>query len=88
MYTQHRMMKMVRRHLDRKYVVQEEELLERIAESTERGAYVHGLRNHWWMVNDVCMCVCVCAVVQLRRNPPSPLNKGKRKSAQHEKHSK
>ena len=31
------MMKMVRRHLERKYVVQEEELLERIADSTERG---------------------------------------------------
>ena len=57
------MMKMVRRHLDRKYVVQEEELLERIAESTERGVYVHGLRNHWWMVNDVCMYVCVCVCV-------------------------
>lgn len=27
-------------------------------------------------------------VVQLRRNPPSPLNRGKRKSGQHEKHSK
>ena len=27
-------------------------------------------------------------MVQLRRNPPSPLNRGKRKSGQHEKHSK
>lgn len=60
-FNHHRMMKMVRRHLERKYVVQEEELLERIAESTER-------------------------VVQLRRNPPSPLNKGKRKSGHHDKH--
>ena len=33
------MLKMVRKHLERKYVVQEEDLLERIAESSERGGY-------------------------------------------------
>lgn len=32
------MMKMVRKHLSEKYVVQEEDLLERIAESSEKGA--------------------------------------------------
>jgi hypothetical protein len=31
------MMKMVRKHLSQKYVVQEEDLLERIAESSEKG---------------------------------------------------
>ncbi|XP_064404349.1 rap guanine nucleotide exchange factor 6-like isoform X2 [Halichondria panicea] len=61
-YTHHRMLKMVRKHLERKYVVQEEDLLERIAESSER-------------------------VVQLRRNPPSPLNRVKRKSAPNDKYS-
>lgn len=54
-YYHHRMTKMARKHLARKYVVQEEDLLERIADSSER-------------------------VVQLRKNPPSPLNKGKRSS--------
>ena len=36
-FIQHRMLKMVRKHLSRKYVVQEEELLERIAESSDKG---------------------------------------------------
>ena len=49
------MMKMVRRHLERKYVVQEEELLERIADSTERG------KGEWMLCiytqADVMMCV-------------------------------
>ena len=76
------MMKMVRRHLERKYVVQEEELLERIAESTERGSNMTVL-----CFREQCYH-SVFVVVQLRRNPPSPLNKGKRKSGHHDKHSK
>ena len=36
-FIQHRMLKMVRKHLSRKYVVQEEDLLERIAESSDKG---------------------------------------------------
>ena len=44
------MMKMVRKHLSEKYVIQEEDLLERIAESSEKGRQCHvlvkGCHNH------------------------------------------
>ena len=80
-------MKMVRRHLERKYVIQEEELLERIAESSERGKLLCQTdREHLRLVYMLVWCV-FHTVVQLRRNPPSPLNRSKRKSGQHEKHS-
>ena len=52
------MMKMVRRHLERKYVVQEEELLERIAESTERGTKVTIANGLLGILCDGCPSVC------------------------------
>lgn len=77
------MMKMVRKHLSEKYVVQEEDLLERIAESSEKGmlCLVKGCQVSCLFSLDIS------AVIQMRKNPPSPLHKGKRKSG-HEKFSK
>lgn len=76
------MMKMVRRHLLGKYVILEEDLLERIAESSEKGVCI---------ISMVCLvkghhCYLLCVVIQMRKNPPSPLHKVKRKSG-HDKFS-
>lgn len=62
MHCHHRMVKMVRRHLGKRYIVKDEELLEKIAESNERMVQI------------------------IRKNPPSPLNKGKKTAAFREKH--
>jgi hypothetical protein len=52
---------MVRKYLSKKHVILEEDLLEMIADNTDR-------------------------MVQLRKNPPSPLYRGKRISGTKEKH--
>lgn len=78
------MMKMVRKHLSQKYVVQEEDLLEKIAESSEKGSLtIISFGKGWSLTLPV-----PCAVIQMRKNPPSPLHKAKRKSGGHEKFSK
>jgi hypothetical protein len=59
-YHHHRMTKMVRKYLSKKHVILEEDLLEMIADNTDR-------------------------MVQLRKNPPSPLYRGKRISGTKEK---
>ena len=42
---QNRMMKMVRKHLSGKYVLLEEDMLERIAESSEKGKVQHWVKG-------------------------------------------
>lgn len=37
---QHRMTKMVKKHLSKKHVIQEEDLLEKIADSTDRSEHI------------------------------------------------
>ena len=147
---QHRMTKMVRKYLSKKHVILEEDLLEMIADNTDRsenGFYViftcsHFVHVHcvvtmymymyvvqlticryFYMFTYMCMCTLIvytyymymcfsfphslparfallfpptlppphspspspCLVVQLRKNPPSPLYRGKRISGTKEK---
>lgn len=124
------MTKMVRKHLSKKHVIQEEDLLEKIADSTDRSMIMwsyccdviacdsHVTINiglfyilfyhkgfpvschkhdfclipssffHTPLAFPVCCLLCPLLVVQLRKNPPSPLNRGKRISGTKEKYRK